>query len=265
VTFTADVRSAATPGIQPIYKWTISGGKITSGQGTSAITVDTAAMGEISSLRATVDIGGFAAGCQTSKSASIYFQKKSPMDIAKENFETGRQQLLKYEYDAALKSFNECIRLYAEAFGCHILRGEAYIGLAKYDDAILSYSKVIEMAPNIADGYRGRAIAYNWKNDHDSAIKDLTKAIELHPKDSFLYRMRGSSYVNKNELDAALADFTKSIELNAIDTSTFTFRGEAYVKKGNRELAIADFKKAIQLSANNSRAKQKLKELGVEP
>lgn len=67
VTFTATV-TGGTPSITPTYSWTISAGRIISGQGTPSITVDTKGMGG-QSIRANLEIGGYGmrcpAGCAT--------------------------------------------------------------------------------------------------------------------------------------------------------------------------------------------------------
>lgn len=66
VTFTANVGGPAE--LTPTYKWTVSAGTITSGQGTSSITVDTA--GVDNSLTATVEVGGLPESCRNSASCS---------------------------------------------------------------------------------------------------------------------------------------------------------------------------------------------------
>jgi hypothetical protein len=69
VTFTADL-NGGTPGITPTYTWTISAGRITSGQGTPSITVDTAGLAG-QTVRATLDIGGFGMPCPASCAVAI--------------------------------------------------------------------------------------------------------------------------------------------------------------------------------------------------
>jgi hypothetical protein len=56
ITFTANFQQG-TPTISETYNWTVSAGTITSGQGTSSITVDTKGLGG-QSVTATVEIGG---------------------------------------------------------------------------------------------------------------------------------------------------------------------------------------------------------------
>jgi hypothetical protein len=57
VVFTAAV-SGGTPGVTPVYNWTVTPGQITSGQGTTTITVDTAGL-EGQTINATVEVAGY--------------------------------------------------------------------------------------------------------------------------------------------------------------------------------------------------------------
>lgn len=73
LTFTANV-NGGDPNVTPTYNWTVSAGAISSGQGTSTITVDTT--GVSSTITATVDVGGFTRDCSTSNSGTTYVSPK---------------------------------------------------------------------------------------------------------------------------------------------------------------------------------------------
>ncbi|HKP36334.1 MAG TPA: hypothetical protein VJT71_05710 [Pyrinomonadaceae bacterium] len=74
VTFTSNL-SGGTPGIRPIYNWTVSAGRIISGQGTETISVDTAGLAG-QTIRATLDVGGYGAPCPASCTVSIPIEIK---------------------------------------------------------------------------------------------------------------------------------------------------------------------------------------------
>jgi len=74
VTFTARF-SGGTPNITPGYNWTVTAGRIISGQGTPSITVDTAGLAG-QTVRANVDITGFGMPCPASCSVSIPIMNK---------------------------------------------------------------------------------------------------------------------------------------------------------------------------------------------
>jgi hypothetical protein len=73
LTFTADV-SGGDQNVTPTFNWTVSAGTISSGQGTSSITVDTEGAGGQTST-ATVDVGGYDRKCSTSSSCTTSVAK----------------------------------------------------------------------------------------------------------------------------------------------------------------------------------------------
>jgi hypothetical protein len=80
ITFTANVSGGDT-GVTPTFNWTVSAGTISSGQGTSSITVDTTGLGG-QTVTATVDVGGFDRSCATSASCSTQvIQQAAPRKI----------------------------------------------------------------------------------------------------------------------------------------------------------------------------------------
>lgn len=70
--FTASVKGG-DPKVRPTFNWTISTGTITSGQGTSSITVGTADV--YGTVTATVEVGGYDRNCSTSSSFSSDIQQ----------------------------------------------------------------------------------------------------------------------------------------------------------------------------------------------
>ena len=74
VTFTVKL-TGGTANITPGYNWTVSAGKILSGQGTPSITVDTGGLaGE--TVRASVDVTGFGTPCPANCSVSLPIMNK---------------------------------------------------------------------------------------------------------------------------------------------------------------------------------------------
>jgi hypothetical protein len=68
LSFTADV-SGGDANVTPTFNWAVSAGTISSGQGTSSITVDTTGSGG-ETVTATVDVGGYPRECSTSSSCT---------------------------------------------------------------------------------------------------------------------------------------------------------------------------------------------------
>ncbi len=79
ITFTASVGGGAE-GMSPTYNWSVSAGTITSGQGTSTITVDTAGLGG-QSVTATVSVGGADPSCTNTASCTSAVRPEKPLAV----------------------------------------------------------------------------------------------------------------------------------------------------------------------------------------
>jgi hypothetical protein len=75
ITFVVNV-SGGDPQVTPTFNWAVSAGAISSGQGTSDITVDTTQVTGDANVTATVDLGGFNRSCAVSASCTTMVKKK---------------------------------------------------------------------------------------------------------------------------------------------------------------------------------------------
>jgi len=69
ITFTASL-SGGTAGVTPVYNWRVSAGRITSGQGTPTVTVDTAGLGG-QPITATVEVEGYNMECRATCQSQV--------------------------------------------------------------------------------------------------------------------------------------------------------------------------------------------------
>ncbi len=70
ITFTVSV-SGGDPSVTPTFKWAVSSGTISGGQGTSSITVDNSNAPASGALTATVEVGGYERSCTTSTGCTL--------------------------------------------------------------------------------------------------------------------------------------------------------------------------------------------------
>ena len=77
VTFTANT-SGGTPGISPIYNWTVSAGTILNGQGTTSIQVDTTGLSG-QSINASISVDGYNLPCAAQYTVQIPRKIKSTL------------------------------------------------------------------------------------------------------------------------------------------------------------------------------------------
>jgi tetratricopeptide (TPR) repeat protein len=136
-----------------------------------------------------------------------------------------------------------------------VSQGNTDFNNGDYDRAIASLSEAIRLDPKSAIAIVYRGAAYARKGDNDRALADYTGAIRLDPKNAvvaFLYR--GVAYGNKGDNDRALADYNEAIRLDPKNAVAFLYRGAAYRDKGDYDRALADYNEAIRLDPKSAHA-----------
>lgn len=165
-------------------------------------------------------------------------------------YKLGYEQIGKKEYDAAAKSFSECIKLNPKADGCFRGRATALLLLNKNDQALTDAGQAIALNPKDDISYTIRGDVYKRQRKYQQAVADYSSAIGLKPS-AVLYFTRGSAYASLKNYQAAIDDNTKAISLKPDFYNAYGNRGDVYFNLGKYELAIADFTKFIQSNPNN--------------
>lgn len=98
------------------------------------------------------------------------------------------------------------------------------MGLSQYDEAIKSFEQVIKLAPEKANGYYGRGAAYATKGEFAKAKVDLDKAIGIEPDAEKYEACAMVNYELKDKI-AAYADVQNAMD---VDPNPVLTCSEAY-------------------------------------
>ncbi len=123
-------------------------------------------------------------------------------------------------YEAAIKAFDDCIKVDDHNVNGYVYRGVTKMQMGKYKEAEKDYNIVINMDVPIDDkvfAYSNRAATRYAGGNYKGAIKDYTTIIDIQPKlntlDSVYYN-RGKCYFELEDTLNADVDYKKAIELN---------------------------------------------------
>jgi tetratricopeptide (TPR) repeat protein len=160
----------------------------------------------------------------------------------------------KKDYDRALADLDEALRLEPNFFAVFNDRGNAYSVKGDYARAIQDYDDAIRLKPDFTVAFYNRGRAYYGKRDYERALADLSRAIELDPNYAPAFNNRGLVYNAKRDYEPAIQDYSQAIRLSPKYTTAFNNRGNAYRSLRNYDLAIHDYNEAIRLNPNYSLA-----------
>ncbi len=95
----------------------------------------------------------------------------------------------------------------------YIGQGKEFLTAKQYDQAIVSFSEALKLNPQSVQALNNRGVAYCSKGNLDQAISDFSRTIELDPKNGKAYNNRAVAYFMKGEKDKARQDVEKAQSL----------------------------------------------------
>ena len=113
----------------------------------------------------------------------------------------------KGDYDAALASFKEAIRLNPDLFLAHYNLGVTYGQKGQWDASIDSFKEAIRLKPDDARGHFNLGLLYGQKGQWDASIDSFKEVIRLQPDVAVAHYRLGNAYVGKGDRKAALIEY----------------------------------------------------------
>src|SRR5262249_6175665 len=179
--------------------------------------------------------------------AAITSKKHQGAELATAHVVRGNAYFSKGDYDAAIRDYDEAIRLNPKNAVAFYNRGNVYNSAAQYDAAISNFDEAIRIRPDYANAFNNRCSAYNAKGEYDLAIRDCSQALQLDPKKANAFVGLGNAYNRKHDYDAAMKAYDEAIQLDADSVSAYLGRCSVYIGKANYSSAIENCDKAIKL------------------
>jgi tetratricopeptide (TPR) repeat protein len=175
----------------------------------------------------------------------------------------GAAYYFKKDYQAAIRDYDQAIRLDPNNARAFSNRGAAYKKLGRIDQAIADHTAAIRLDPQSPENFDNRGLSYAANGDYDRAIADYNEAIRLKPQANFLTD-RGDSYNFKHDYDRAIADYDRAIALNPGFYLAYNNRAAAYEKKGELDRAIADYEAALRINPQFDKAAENLADVRMQ-
>ncbi len=89
------------------------------------------------------------------------------------------------------------------------LKGAINYQAGNFDAALYSYNEAVRLDPTSAPFHLSRGITQEARGERDLAIQDYGRAITLRPDEESAYAIRGLSYFSQGDFASAAADFRR--------------------------------------------------------
>jgi tetratricopeptide (TPR) repeat protein len=156
-------------------------------------------------------------------------------------------ELLKNQPYAAMRQFQEAIRLKPDYAEAHYNLGFALDQQGQTDAAIGEYETAIRLDPDDAESHNGIGHVLAEKGELAEAIRQFQEAIRLKPDYTDAHYNLGIQFDNQGQTDAAIHQFKEALRLQPDFAKACNNLGNALLKQGHADLAINQFHEALKL------------------
>ncbi|MBM3645297.1 MAG: tetratricopeptide repeat protein [Alphaproteobacteria bacterium] len=131
-------------------------------------------------------------------------------------------------------------------------RGLARAARNEFDAAIRDYDEALKLRAEFAEAFFNRAIAHEHKGQFDLVIRDYTSAIRLRPDDANLLNNRGFTFANRGQYERALRDYDEAIRLKPDEPGARSNRCLAHALTGRPAQAVEDCTRSLATRPNHA-------------
>jgi tetratricopeptide (TPR) repeat protein len=173
------------------------------------------------------------------------------MELAQITYEQGTDKYQQENYQGAIESFTQAIKLNPDYSAAYNQRGDAFYRLEKYEKSQSDSSEAIRLNPKDANAYYDRGFTLYTLSNYNGAIADFSQAIAIDSRNADAYYARGIARSQIKEKQGAIEDFNQAIAINSDYAAAYLERAKIFRRQGKKLEAIKDFNEAIALNSNN--------------
>jgi uncharacterized membrane protein YjgN (DUF898 family) len=145
------------------------------------------------------------------------------------------------QYEEAIASYKEAIRIKPDDADAHYNLGVTYGESGQYEEAIASYKEVLRIKPDDADAHYNLGYVYRELGQYEEAIASFKKSIRIKPDDADAHYNLGVAYDESGQYEEAIASYKEVLRIKPDDADAHFFLVLAYVNAGQYEEAIASY------------------------
>ena len=145
------------------------------------------------------------------------------------------------QYEEAIASYKEAIRIKPDDADAHYNLGVTYGESGQYEEAIASYKEVLRIKPDDADAHYNLGYVYRELGQYEEAIASFKKSIRIKPDDANAHYSLGLAYDESGQYEEAIASYKEVLRIKPDDADAHFFLVLAYVNAGQYEEAIASY------------------------
>jgi tetratricopeptide (TPR) repeat protein len=158
------------------------------------------------------------------------------------------------EYEAAISSFDQALKIKPDYHQAWNNRGIALEDLGRIEEAISSYDQALKIKPDYHQAWNNRGIALEDLGRIEEAISSYDQALKIKPDDHDAWNNRGNALFNLGRLEEAISSYDQALKIKPDDHEAWNNRGIALRKLGRLEEAISSYDQALKIKPDKHQA-----------
>ena len=167
--------------------------------------------------------------------------------------ELGNLMVAAKEYEAAIASYDQALKIKPDDQEAWYNRGYALGNLERLEAAITSYDQALKIKPDKYEAWNNRGYVLRNLGRLEEAITSYDQALKIQPDYYQAWYNRGYVLGNLGRLEEAITSYDQALKIKPDDTTTFYNKACCYALQGNVEQAIENLQQAINLNPDKYR------------
>ena len=158
------------------------------------------------------------------------------------------------EYEAAIVSYDQILKLKPDSYAAWNNRGYALHKLGRYEEAIITYDQALRFKPDNDKAWYIRGFALDKLERYEEAISSYNQALKLNSDSYAAWLMRGFALDKLERYEEAISSYNQALKIKLDDDAVWLIRGSTLLKSERYEEAISSYDQTLKIKPDNSQA-----------
>lgn len=132
-------------------------------------------------------------------------------------------------------------------------QGLKKLSQSNYAAALKDFQQALRIDPKFIEAYICQSLVYYYQEDYQEAIASCNQVLQINPRNVDAYNNRGLNRCAMGEYKDAIADFNQVLEIDPYHAKAFLNRGYSRMQLDDNWSAIEDFDRALRLDPTTAR------------
>lgn len=158
------------------------------------------------------------------------------------------------QYDLAIKSFREVLRIRPEDTSAWNGLGAAYVNLKQYEHAIKAFREALRIEPEYAKAWFNLGVAYGDLMQFHQAIQAYRESVRIEPEYADAWYNLGNVYLKLKQYDQAIKAYRETLRSQPKNADAWYTLGNTYAILGQYDQAIQAYQGALNILPEDAKS-----------